>query len=76
MTELIFYSNPGCHLCEQAVEVMGGHVSGYDVREVEIEGDLALVYRYGVRIPVLKRGDTGAELDWPFGVSDLEGFLS
>jgi len=75
VTELIFYSNPGCHLCEQAAELMQGRVAGFEVRRVEIEGDLALVYRYGVRIPVLKRGDTGAELDWPFDAVMLEDFL-
>ena len=76
MTDLIFYSNPGCHLCEQAAELMEGRAKGYEMREVVIEGDLALGYRYGVRIPVLKRGDTGAELDWPFDAADLEDFLA
>ena len=76
MTELIFYSNPGCHLCEQAAELMRGYVGNFELRTVEIEGDLALVYRYGVRIPVLKRTDTGAELDWPFDAEILEKFLS
>ena len=75
MTELIFYSNPGCHLCEQAVEILRGRTTGFKVKTVEIEGDLALVYRYGVRIPVLRRADTGAELDWPFDAEALAEFL-
>ena len=75
MAELIFYSNPGCHLCEQANELLRGRTGGFTLRTVEIEGDLALVYRYGVRIPVLRRSDTGLELDWPFDAAALEAFL-
>jgi hypothetical protein len=75
VTELIFYSNPGCHLCEQAAELLQGRHQGYRLKTVVIEGDLALVYRYGVRIPVLRRADTGEELDWPFDEAALSGFL-
>jgi hypothetical protein len=75
MTELTFYSNPGCHLCEQAAELLQGRTAGFELRVVEIEGDLALVYRYGVRIPVLRRADTGTELDWPFDAEALASFL-
>ena len=45
------------------------------VEIITIEGDLALVYQYGVRIPVLKREDTGAELDWPFDQESLLNFI-
>ncbi|MAC21595.1 MAG: thioredoxin family protein, partial [Marinobacter sp.] len=31
--------------------------------------------RYGTRIPVLRRNDTGAELDWPFTRDQLLTFL-
>lgn len=30
---------------------------------------------YGLRIPVLRRVDTGAELDWPFEAEQIVGFL-
>jgi hypothetical protein len=75
MMELTLYANPGCHLCEQALELLQGRLNGFKLRIVEIEGDLALVYRYGVRIPVLRRSDTGAELDWPFDETALAEFL-
>ena len=39
------------------------------VRPVEIADDEELLERYGVRIPVLRRLDTGEELDWPFDVA-------
>ena len=38
-------------------------------RSVEIADDEDLLERYGVRIPVLRRLDTGEELDWPFDVA-------
>ena len=75
MRELTFYSNPGCHLCEEAAQLLQGRHEGYRLNTIEIEGDLALVYRYGVRIPVLRREDTGAELDWPFDETALSEFL-
>jgi hypothetical protein len=75
MNELTLYANPGCHLCEEALELLQGRHEGYRLNVVEIEGDLALVYRYGVRIPVLRRADTGAELDWPFDDMALGEFL-
>lgn len=33
------------------------------------------VDHYGLRIPVLRRVDTGAELDWPFEAEQIVGFL-
>jgi hypothetical protein len=30
---------------------------------------------YGLRIPVLRRTDTGAELDWPFDAGQVVQFL-
>ena len=40
-----------------------------------IDGDLGLEALYGTRVPVLRREDTGAELDWPFDAAQVRGFL-
>jgi hypothetical protein len=40
-----------------------------------LEDDAELEQRYGWRIPVLRRMDTGAELDWPFDAWKLRRFL-
>ena len=37
--------------------------------------DDALEARYGIRVPVLRRGD-GAELDWPFDVEAVRAFVA
>ena len=62
--------------CEEARQLLQGRNDSYRLKTVEIEGDLALVHRYGVRIPVLRREDSGAELDWPFDEAALSEFLS
>lgn len=67
----ILYSSPGCHLCEQAEEMLD--YLGIRFEVVDITSDVALVRLYGVRIPVLKRSD-GAELGWPFDTLDIERF--
>jgi glutaredoxin len=75
MIKLYFYTNPDCPLCDEARALLQGRTVGYELRELEIEGDLALTYHYAVRIPVLKRDDSGAELGWPFDASRLAEFL-
>jgi hypothetical protein len=71
---LILYQRDDCHLCDLALEVLAqARVPAFD--SVFIDGDEALEARYGVRVPVLWRGDTGAELDWPFDTDALRAFL-
>lgn len=62
---LLLYSTEGCHLCERA-EALVRRRADRAVHVVEIADDEALLERYGSRIPVLRRADTGQELDWPF----------
>ena len=71
------YTTLGCHLCEQAITMlqplqMKGIIS---ISEVDIADDDELLETYGVRIPVLRRQDNNAELDWPFGIKEVESFL-
>ncbi len=70
---LMLLSSPGCHLCDQAEEIVG-HV-GVSFEVVDISLNVDLVRLYGVRIPVLKRSD-GAELGWPFDALDVERFTA
>ncbi|MDX5300327.1 MAG: glutaredoxin family protein [Gammaproteobacteria bacterium] len=65
---LYFLTTPACHLCDQAEQVLL-HTTldeAVEVEVIDIADDDALVARYGTRIPVLRRADSGAELDWPF----------
>lgn len=64
--ELILYSRPGCHLCEEALEeLVSLHGEGYsfELREVDIESDEALLRSMLERIPVLEvNGEVISEL--------------
>jgi hypothetical protein len=46
------------------------------VREIDIADDDSLFQRYGLTIPVLRRTDSEAELNWPFDAPMLEVFLA
>lgn len=73
MSELVLYMTAGCHLCEQAQQLVV-ETLGHPVPEVDIVVDDDLMARYGVRIPVLRRGD-GAELGWPFDRAAVRGLM-
>lgn len=77
MTNLCFYTTSGCHLCElaEALLVNTPMPEPIPVDVVDIAQSEELVARYGTRIPVLRRQDTGAELDWPFTKEQLLRFL-
>ncbi len=64
--QLILYSRPGCHLCEQALEeLVALHGQGYrfELHEVDIDSDEELLRTMLERIPVLElNGEIVAEL--------------
>jgi glutaredoxin len=57
MTEVVVYSRPGCHLCEQALEqIVALHADGrrFALREVDIESEESLLRGMLERIPVVE----------------------
>jgi glutaredoxin len=57
MTDVVVYSRPGCHLCEEAIEqIIALHGEGYrfDLHEVDIESNELLLRRHLERIPVVE----------------------
>ncbi len=75
MRTLTLFQRDECHLCDQAVLVLVQARAG-DFEPCWIDADIALEQRYGLRVPVLRREDTGAELDWPFDMERVRGFLA
>ena len=64
-----------CELCDLAWERLAdAGVADFD--PLWIDGDLGLEARYGERIPVLRREDSGAELDWPFDAGAVRAFVA
>ncbi len=72
--DIRLYGTSCCHLCEEAAAVLSE--VGIEAEHIDIAEDDELVERYGTRIPVLKRGDTGNELGWPFDAAAVLRFLS
>ncbi len=64
---IALFTTAGCHLCEQAFELLKrvSAIYSLDIVAVEIGDDDKLVEQYGLRIPVLQFED-GEELNWPF----------
>lgn len=66
----------GCHLCGYAEAVLMPFVeNGLLVELVDIADGPGLLERYALVIPVLRRLDTGAELQWPFDAPQVAAFL-
>lgn len=66
MTQVVVYSRPGCHLCEEAMRaIVALHGDGYrfGLLEVDIESDELLLRRHLERIPVVEvDGEVVSEL--------------
>lgn len=77
LPECQLYGTLGCHLCEVAEAVLMPFVDrGLLIELVDIAEDQALIERYGLIIPVLRRTDTSAELLWPFDAEQVVAFLA
>ncbi len=52
---VVVYGRPGCHLCEQALAVIEEARTrvAFELEQVDIESDEALLKRYLERIPVV-----------------------
>lgn len=73
--ECQLFGTLGCHLCELAEEELMPLVEhGLLVELIDIAENEDWVEDYGLRIPVLRRVDTGAELDWPFDAEQIVAF--
>jgi uncharacterized phosphosugar-binding protein len=68
------YGTGYCHLCEEAESIL--HKAGIVVVSIDIAEDDDMLEKYGVRIPVLRRVDNDAELDWPFDAVSVTQFLT
>ncbi|MBP5945248.1 MULTISPECIES: glutaredoxin family protein [Pseudomonas] len=76
LPECQLFGTLGCHLCEVAESMLMEFVErGLLVELVDITEDESWYEAYSLRIPVLRRVDTGAELGWPFSADEVVAFL-
>jgi hypothetical protein len=66
LTEVLVYSRPDCHLCEEAIaEIVAIRAEGreFELREIDIESEEGLLRRLLERIPVVEvDGEVVSEL--------------
>ena len=48
----VLYTRRGCHLCEQAEDVLA--CAGLDAEAIDVDLDPAAAARFGLRVPVLE----------------------
>ena len=55
LPQVTFYTKAGCHLCEQAREMLDDIAAEvvYELTEIDIRSDLAIFEEYRYRIPVI-----------------------
>ncbi|MNE38468.1 hypothetical protein D3C80_1323680 [compost metagenome] len=76
LPECQLFGTLGCHLCDVAEAMLMPFVEhGLLVELIDIVERDDWVERYALRIPVLRRCDTGAELNWPFESEQVVAFL-
>lgn len=77
MRTITLYTRPGCHLCEQAQEIVTAAIRGQatSVHTVNIDADPVLASRYGEYIPVVAL-DGNVVLVWPFTLLQARRVLS
>lgn len=77
MMTLTLFTTEGCHLCEDAHEMVLSVAERHplQLQMQEIGDDDELVARYGIRIPVILFPD-GSELNWPFNEAQLEQVIT
>lgn len=71
--DIRLYGTSHCHLCDEAKAIL--RESGIAADYADIAEDDELLEKYGTRIPVLQRMNTGAELSWPFDAAAVARFL-
>lgn len=75
--KLILYTGPNCSLCDDALSIvtsLNNHL--IEVEKVNIRESAELYHLYAVRIPIIKRDTSEAELAWPFDKQQLQAFIA
>jgi len=74
--QVILYSRPGCHLCDDAAELLEQLAQRIPIAVVEVNilGDIALYERYKHSIPVIVLAG-GPTLAAPIRADELERLL-
>ncbi|XQF91931.1 glutaredoxin family protein [Pseudoalteromonas espejiana] len=76
MANYVLYHTDGCHLCEQAEQVLLSVLGNKNELElIDIMTDEQLIARFQLSIPVFE-SKTGQHLYWPFDAQRVHDFLA
>lgn len=75
MANFTLYHTDGCHLCEQAYELLLQQLAAEYIELVDIVSDETLIEKYQISIPVVV-DKNNKELFWPFDALKLREFIN
>jgi len=70
---MTLYHTQGCHLCEQAYELLINIFDVSDIKLLDIVESEKYLSLYQTSIPVLENNHNGNKLFWPFNEHDIKG---
>lgn len=76
MSGYYLFSTSGCHLCEQAEQLLDQSAIANAYQKKDIADNPDWLERYGIRIPVLYHLSSRQELSWPFDECALQTFIA
>ncbi len=76
---LLLLGTAGCHLCEEAQDIVAACVSAIapdmQIASIDIAEHQEWQLDYALKIPVLLEPESGHQLEWPFGRDQVAQFL-
>ena len=72
MAGFILYGTEGCHLCEDAEQILAD--AGIDFQSNDIIENQEWQEKYGLLIPVLLHVENQRQLNWPFDKAAIANF--
>ncbi len=79
MIQLLLFGTSGCHLCEQAEQVIKECLPDnldLAIETIDISGQEQWEEQYSLRIPVLYHPETKKDLGWPFNQWQVKEFIN
>lgn len=78
---LVLLGTQGCHLCEEAKQLLYQYLMAHKatrivLEEIDIAEHEEWQEKYAIRIPVLLQLESRAELGWPFDYPALASFIT
>ncbi len=75
MAKFYLYHTDGCHLCEQAHDMLQQALPPELIEGREIMANEQWLAEFQVSIPVVENAQSGQRLYWPFDTQQLQQFI-